>query len=108
MSGLELIEAPPYRRGEHLQVWELASICPQADRQLIEVGEDPDTQRQVSRKRDNGKGLEHEAAHQIERTAGPGDIGHYEIDEGLVVDDLADARDDRFGQMLGQIGRAHV
>lgn len=103
MSGLELVEAPPYRPGEHLQVRELAPVCPQADRQLIEVGENPDAQRQVARQGDDGKGLEHEAAHQIERTARPGDIGHHEIDEGLVVNGLADASDHGLGQVFGDL-----
>jgi len=38
-----------------MQIWEAATVCPQANRQLIEVGEDPDTQREVSRERDDWK-----------------------------------------------------
>ena len=97
MSGSQLVEAPPYSTGEQRQVGEVRSVCPQTDRQLVQVGEDPDAQRQVPGERDDGEGLEHQAAPQVEGAGRPGHVGHHQVDQGLVVNQAAYPGDERLG-----------
>jgi hypothetical protein len=102
-SGVEFVEAASYGFREHVKVREVRPVRPQADGQLIHVGEDADAQRQVAGERDDRERLEHLAAHQVERAAGPGDVRHHEVDQRLVMDEPADSGDERLGQVFGEV-----
>ena len=63
-----------------------------ADRQLAVVGEGGHTHAEVAPQRHEWDGLEHAGAQHVERDVGPGHVRHDQVDERLVVDEMAGRR----------------
>jgi len=78
----------------------VGGVGQEADGQLPVVREGGDAHAEVAAEGYEGDGLEHPGALHVERYAGPGHVRHDEVDERLVVDEVAGRRQRRRWQRV--------